>query len=367
MKFKYTLTTAALLFVILEGCRVASFETKSGASALKTESGSGDGSPEGTGDSKPELPTVEATPSVAQIPLPAGAPATVAPNKATQNNPTQNMDPAPIPVKQVLTVTMPSPEIKGGGEKIQAVAKLNTQATPPVVTWAITGPADKTDIGSIDKNGVYTSPKTNDKEFPITITATLVSDPTITASTPLLVLPIDQIFARCSRGNIMFPIFAQVYSLNSTATKIPDFSNPAEATKVTTVCMDQYAVAPRNFSDGFPDVPNLFEYFALQTTTILVVPETGNYTLYINSDDGAKVSLDDKLLLDNDGAHQAYGPTSEDSQTGGYKEVTLTLTKGDHKMNLDYFQGPKYRIALELKWKTPSSSTYTYIPTANFK
>ncbi|RYZ65284.1 MAG: hypothetical protein EOP09_14515 [Proteobacteria bacterium] len=190
---------------------------------------------------------------------------------------------------------------------------------------------------------------------------------TVSASTALTVLPNNQIFARCTRGNEVFPILAQVYQVNATITKLPDFSNSSEARKITTVCMDKYAVAPRNFSTGFPDVPGLMEFFALQTTTTLIVPADGDYTIYINSDDGAKVTLDGTLILDNDGLHQAMGSSTEDSQVSGSKEVTLKLLKGDHKLTLDYFQGPKYRIALELKWKKPGSNSYEYIPRQSFK
>ncbi|MBC7533279.1 MAG: hypothetical protein H7318_17040, partial [Oligoflexus sp.] len=41
----------------------------------------------------------------------------------------------------------------------------------------------------------------------------------------------------------------------------------------------------------------------------------------------------------------------------------VTLTAGVHKMNLQYFQGPAYEIALELLW-TPPGATEGYIPPA---
>lgn len=269
--------------------------------------------------------------------------------------------------KPTLTVTLPSPEIKAGEEKMQAKATLSSTTTPPNVTWTVMGPAGKTEIGSISQSGVYTSPKTTDKEFTVIITATLISDPTISDSKPLRVLPNDQIFARCTRGNTIFPILADVYQVNSTATKIPNFGNSAEARKITTVCMDKYAVAPRNFDSGFPDVPNLFEWFALNTKTQIIIPQDGTYTFYLNSDDGSKLYIDGTLVIDNDGQHQAMGPNPEDSPTTGQKEVTLQLLKGDHNLELNYFQGPRYRIALELKWKKPGSAAVEYVPRANFK
>lgn len=266
-----------------------------------------------------------------------------------------------------LIVTTPVTSVKSGEQKVQATARLKGQSEPPRVTWTITGPTGTSDIGTIDDNGLYTSPKTNAEEFKLTITASLKSDPKVSASTTLGVLPIDQIFARCAAGSSTFPILAHVYSVPSSTTQLPDYGNPAQATKITTVCMEKYAVEPRPFASGFPDVKDLFEYFSLQTTTQLVIQETGSYTFELNSDDGARLYIDGKEIIENDGLHRAYGPSPEDSTTVGKKEVTLTLSEGIHPLTLNYFQGPKFRIALVLKWKTPGSTTFEYVPRDSFR
>jgi hypothetical protein len=269
-------------------------------------------------------------------------------------------------VRSILEVTVPSPEIKAG-ESMQAKAKIKDGPADPAVTWEIKGPLDRKDIGSIDQNGVYHAPAQTDAEFPVVITAVLKSDPSVSGSVTIKVLPSTQVFSRCTRGNVAFPIFAQVYQINTGATALPDFANGAQARKVLTVCIEKYAVAPRNFTEGFPDVPDLLEWFALQTTTTLVVPVTGDYTFQLNSDDGSRLALDGKVVIDNDGLHQAFGPGPDDSQTVGMKEVTVRLTAGDHPLSLDYFQGPKFRIALELKWKKPGAATFEYVPREAFK
>ncbi|HYX38542.1 MAG TPA: PA14 domain-containing protein [Oligoflexus sp.] len=272
-----------------------------------------------------------------------------------------------LPARPILEVTVPSPEIKAGGETMQAKANIKNGPANPEVTWEIKGPADRTDIGSIDADGNYKSPAQTDKEFSVVITAVLKSDPTISASVTIKVIPNTQVFARCTRGNVAFPILANVYQINTTATAIPNFADTTQARKVLTVCMDKYAVAPRNFTEGFPDVPDLVEWFALQTTTTLQIAQEGDYSFQMNSDDGSKLSIDGKLLIDNDGLHQAIGPGPDDSQTVGQKEVIVRLTAGDHPLSLDYFQGPKFRIALELKWKKPGDTTYEYVPREAFK
>jgi hypothetical protein len=264
-----------------------------------------------------------------------------------------------VPALPILEVTVPSPEIKAG-ESIQAKANIKDGPANPDVTWDIKGPPDRKDIGSIDQNGVYHAPAQTDAEFPVVITAVLKSDPTVSGSVTIKVLPSTQVFARCTRGNVASPILAHVYLINTTATALPDFANVTQARKVLTVCMDKYAVAPRNFTEGFPDVPDFVEWFALQTTTTLVVPVAGDYVFQLNSDDGSRLALDGNVVIDNDGLHQAFGSGPDDSQTVGMKEATVRLTAGDHPLSLDYFQGPKFRIALELKWKKPGATTFEF-------
>ena len=370
MKLRNTVFATLSLMLLQLSCRNASFENVGKGKGNLEKAGSGDGSPEkgaADGTAADEMPNV----------APTNAPETTnQPTPLTTKGGEPMPAPAPLPtttpgkeapVKQTLTVTTPAPEIKTGGIKMPATARLSSLATPPVVTWQITGPVGKTEIGSIDQHGVYTSPLTNDKTFPVTIIATLVSDPTVIGSTMINVLPKEQIFVRCSRGNMVFPIVADVFRINSTALALPDFNDANQALKVTTVCMDKYAVAPRNFDAGFPDVPSLVEWFALKTTTQLVIPAGGMYTIQLNSDDGSKLYIDGALVIDNDGQHQAFGTGPDDSLTSGRKEVTLQLLKGVHNLALNYFQGPRFRIALELKWKTPGSTNFVYIPTRSFK
>jgi hypothetical protein len=87
-----------------------------------------------------------------------------------------------------------------------------------------------------------------------------------------------------------------------------------------------------------------------------VAAADGNYQFKLNSDDGAKLYIDGQLVIDNDGQH---APTA--------KEASVYLTAGEHALTIDYFQGPRYQIALELYWKTPGTSSYIYVPKASFK
>jgi len=90
---------------------------------------------------------------------------------------------------------------------------------------------------------------------------------------------------------------------------------------------------------GFVDLP-WKEYFAVVWTGVLRVPKEAQYTFYLKSDDGSKLSLDGKVLIDHDGTHK---------MTEGAKSVDLTA--GDHDFKLEYFQN-RDKAGCVLSWKS---------------
>ena len=84
-------------------------------------------------------------------------------------------------------------------------------------------------------------------------------------------------------------------------------------------------------------IDNLIEWFALDLRFRIEIPEDNTYTFYINSDDGSKLYINNQLLIDNDGQH-------------GQVELSgaIALTAGVHDVKVEYFQGPRFAIALEL-------------------
>ena len=45
------------------------------------------------------------------------------------------------------------------------------------------------------------------------------------------------------------------------------------------------------------------DYFGFVFTGTLIVPEDGEYTFILDSDDGSRLSLDGKMIIDHDGIH----------------------------------------------------------------
>ncbi len=76
----------------------------------------------------------------------------------------------------------------------------------------------------------------------------------------------------------------------------------------------------------------------------LNAPESGVYTIYLNSNDGGILSIDGKMIIDNDGFHR----TQE-------KSKKLALAKGFHPILLKYFQMGGVK-ALNVSWEKPGSS-----------
>ena len=66
--------------------------------------------------------------------------------------------------------------------------------------------------------------------------------------------------------------------------------------------------------------------FALRFTGNIIVPKSGKYTFFIASDDGSRVYVDDKLLVDND---RLQGMTE--------RSGAIDLTAGPHKLMVTYF------------------------------
>ncbi len=138
----------------------------------------------------------------------------------------------------------------------------------------------------------------------------------------------------CFEGEVMF--------LEPNTSKLPaDYSVFPVASRVY-AC--EWDVPTREFRSGFPGVEKV-EWFAIRYAGGFSVANAGSYTFRINSDDGTKLSIDGELVVDNDGTHP---PRS--------KSGTVELEAGDHQLVLEYFQGPRYHIALQV-YVTPPGGT----------
>ncbi|WP_176736799.1 PA14 domain-containing protein [Oligoflexus tunisiensis] len=147
------------------------------------------------------------------------------------------------------------------------------------------------------------------------------------------------------------PIVGDLYQLAPDSKHLPNF-HKMKALKQ--VCLAQLDIKTRNFSEGFPGVENLFEWFSLDMRFAVKIPGSGKWEFKLVADDGAVLYIDQNKVIDNDGLHETQA-----------KNGRSRLSAGIHDFRVSYFQGPRYDIALELYWKGPQDSEFSYIPAAN--
>jgi alpha-L-fucosidase len=93
------------------------------------------------------------------------------------------------------------------------------------------------------------------------------------------------------------------------------------------------------------------EYFGIEYTGYVQIPEDGVYSFFVASDDGSRLFVDNKLLIDNDGLHGMVE-----------KQGVVALSAGLHPLTVQYFQkggGRDIKVSLEgpksLKQVIPAS------------
>jgi len=106
---------------------------------------------------------------------------------------------------------------------------------------------------------------------------------------------------------------------------------------------DTVVVARRGvtYTLSLQDVPNSTEYFGVQFSALLQITTPGVYSFVLGSDDGSRLLIDSKQVIDNGGLH-------------GYQErrTSLNLDAGKHPVTLSYIQqgGAK---SVELRYAGP--------------
>ncbi|RZA26693.1 MAG: hypothetical protein EOP10_02805 [Proteobacteria bacterium] len=275
------------------------------------------------------------------------------------NGESTDLDPleGPKPVieaKLSLDVLVSAVEVRAGKKPIQAEAIFKPAAPAgAVIIWTLEGPAG-IDLGSIDSSGKYLSPAKVDKELAVSIVATLESDRSVTAKKAIKVIPAEQLFVGCKKGNLTFPISADVFTLPVGTSKLPDFSTMI---RDDIVCLDKYDIPLQSWEVGFPGSPALQENFALHSKAKLNIARAGEYVFRIYSDDGAILYINGNVIVNNDGTHSAITKDAKDP---------LTLSAGKHDIVVDYYQGPRTHVALQLYWKVPDSSEFVIVPASVF-
>ena len=139
-------------------------------------------------------------------------------------------------------------------------------------------------------------------------------------------------------------LIGQVYIPGGPIHFMPNFKR---MTPLYTFATANLNVSVRPYTEGFPtpQQQTVLENFAIHFRGKLAVDTPGTYMFELLSDDGAKLYINGKLVVDNDGIH---GPRSRQSY--------VALTAGFHLVEIHYFQGPRFQIALQWYYKPPNRS-----------
>lgn len=134
----------------------------------------------------------------------------------------------------------------------------------------------------------------------------------------------------------------RIYFLKKNTSKLPRLDGLKSAGTIYTNTLN---VWPRRFDEGFPGISNRVEWFAIDYTGRFWIDRAGQYQFSLLSDDGARLSIDDQELIDNDGIHAASALSA-----------SAVLSRGIHTIHVSYYQGPRFTVALVLAVASPEAA-----------
>jgi hypothetical protein len=156
-----------------------------------------------------------------------------------------------------------------------------------------------------------------------------------------------------------FGLRGEIYLIKRGTERLPDFD---KLEPVGVIYTSYLKVSPQNtFTLGFPGFERRKEWFAIDYKGRFYVDPPGKYAFALISDDGSKLYIDGRTVIDNDGQH------SSTTETG-----SVTLTGGIHTIRVSYFQGPCMNridpcVELQLGVKPPGAPEFRYFTTEEFK
>jgi cytochrome c len=155
-------------------------------------------------------------------------------------------------------------------------------------------------------------------------------------------------FEKTEDGKEYSGLAVGIYAFESAGTSpydLPDKADPIYTTVAASVHFDQ---------ESFNNAPRSRENMLLHAKGFITVEKDDNFVFRLVSDDGSRMWLDNKLLIDNDGFHSAQA-----------KEAEITLKKGKHPVEIIYYQGAG-DLFLSLQWATHDNSAFRVIGDKNF-
>jgi hypothetical protein len=131
----------------------------------------------------------------------------------------------------------------------------------------------------------------------------------------------------------------KVYLIDAKTERLPPFETMQSIGSVYATSLN---VWPQSFREGFPGVTDRVEWFAIDYTGKFWIEEPGLHRFSMIADDGARLWIDNQLVVDLDGTHGAISASG-----------SALLSRGAHRIRVSYYQGPAHHVALVLAVAPP--------------
>ncbi len=150
-------------------------------------------------------------------------------------------------------------------------------------------------------------------------------------------------------------LIGQVFVPGGAIFRMPNFQR---LTPIYTFVTADLNVPTRNYTEGFPtpEMQSVVENFAIRFRAELRVDVPGVYTFELYSDDGSKLYINGKRVVDNDGVHATIR-----------RQGSMRLGTGMHPVEIHYFQGPRHAIALQWLYQPPHGHMQIVPPSAIYR
>ena len=129
-----------------------------------------------------------------------------------------------------------------------------------------------------------------------------------------------------------------VYQLAPWTVHVPRFS---ELEPIGAVYTPALAVYTPFFTEGIPSLTSRTEWFGINYQGSFWVDEPEEFQFELIADDGAKLYVDRRLVIDNDNLHPSQSARGK-----------IRLKTGEHSIRVAYFQGTRTEVALVVSVKT---------------